>query len=80
MTTIIGIKISNRLDRAMEVQEVLTRYGCIIKTRIGLHEEKNGVCSPKGIVLLEIINDESAIDVEKELCDIEDIEIQQMRF
>ncbi len=80
MTTIIGIKISNRLDRAVEVQEVLTRYGCIIKTRLGLHEEKNGVCSPKGLIILEITDDNSAVDIAKELLDIDGIEIQQMKF
>lgn len=80
MTTIIGIKISNRLQSAIAVQEVLTQFGCIIKTRIGLHEEINGQCSPKGLILLEIINDEKAIDIANKLCDIEEIEIQQMKF
>lgn len=80
MTTIIGIKISNRLQSAISVQEVLTKFGCIIKTRIGLHEEINGQCSPKGLILLEIIDDKKAIDIANKLCDIEEIEIQQMKF
>lgn len=80
MTTIIGIKISNRLENAVSVQEILTKYGCIIKTRIGLHEEINGQCSPRGLILLEIINDEESIKIANELCDIEEIEIQQMKF
>lgn len=80
MTTIIGIKVSNRLESAVSVQEILTKYGCIIKTRIGLHEEINGRCSPKGLILLEIINDEESIKIANELCDIEEIEIQQMKF
>ncbi len=80
MTTIIGIKISNRLQSAISVQEVLTEFGCIIKTRIGLHEEINGQCSPKGLILLEIIDDKKAIDIANKLCDIEEIEIQQMKF
>ncbi len=80
MTTIIGIKVSNRLESAVSVQEILTKYGCIIKTRIGLHEEINGQCSPKGLILLEIINDEESIKIANELCDIEEIEIQQMKF
>ena len=80
MTTIIGIKVSNRLESAVSVQEILTKYGCIIKTRIGLHEEINGRCSPKGLILLEIINDEESIKITNELCDIEEIEIQQMKF
>ena len=33
MTTIVGIKTSNRIDNAAAVQQVLTKYGCIIKTR-----------------------------------------------
>lgn len=80
MTTIIGIKISNRLQSSIAVQEVLTKFGCIIKTRIGLHEEINGECSPKGLILLEIIDDKKAIDIANKLCDIEEIEIQQMKF
>ncbi len=80
MTTIIGIKISNRLQSAISVQEVLTDFGCIIKTRIGLHEEINGQCSPKGLILLEIIDDIKAVDIANRLCDIEEIEIQQMKF
>lgn len=80
MTTIIGIKISNRLESAVAVQGILTKYGCIIKTRIGLHEEINGQCSPKGLILLEIINDDASVEIANELCDIEEIEIQQMRF
>lgn len=80
MATIIGIKISNRLQSALAVQEILTEFGCIIKTRIGLHEEINGQCSPKGLILLEIINDSKAIEIANKLCDIEEIEIQQMVF
>lgn len=80
MTTIIGIKITNRLESAVSVQEILTKYGCIIKTRIGLHEEINGQCSAKGLILLEIINDISAVNIANELCDVDEIEIQQMKF
>lgn len=80
MTTIIGIKINNRVENAVQVQEILTKYGCIIKTRIGLHEEIHGQCSARGLILLEIIDDKASIDIANELCDIEDIEIQQMKF
>ena len=80
MTTIIGIKINNRVENAVQVQEILTKYGCIIKTRIGLHEEIHGQCSPRGLILLEIIDDKASVDIANELCDIEDIEIHQMKF
>ena len=80
MTTIIGIKVNNRLQNVLYVQEILTNFGCVIKTRIGLHEEINGQCSPKGLILLEIIDDLKAIEIANALCDIEEIEIQQMKF
>ncbi len=38
MTTIMGIKLDNRTQTAIEFQQILTNYGCSIKTRLGLHE------------------------------------------
>lgn len=86
MTTIIGIKVNNRMRSAIEVQNLLTKHGCSIKTRIGLHEgncqnnEHSLNCSHVGIILLEIVDDFVAEEITKELCDIENIEIQHMRF
>ena len=50
-TIIMGVSVDNRNDCAIEVQKLLTEYGCYIKTRLGLHEAEME-CSPKGIVLL----------------------------
>lgn len=80
MVTIIGIKLNNRIENAVEVQELLTRYGCYIKTRIGLHEEHHEGCSPCGLILLELTDDTKAQELGMELCDISGIEIQHMRF
>lgn len=80
MTTIIGIKVSNRLSSAAEVQSILTKFGCVIRTRIGLHNEVEGKCSPDGIILLEITKERDALETAKALCDIDGIEIQQMKF
>ena len=80
MTTIIGIKLLNRVAHAGEVQNVLTNFGCSIRTRIGLHKEAHGQCSPDGLILLEIPNDEEAVELVKQLCEIEGAEIQQMKF
>ena len=80
MTPIIGIKINNRLENAISVQEIFTQYVFLIKTRLGLHQEKTDKCSPTGLILLEIIDDKAAIDIANELCDIDEIEIQQIRF
>ena len=41
-TTIMGIVIDPRNTHAVDVQNILTRHGCIIKTRLGLHETSDG--------------------------------------
>lgn len=80
MTTIMGVRLDNRTQTAVAFQKVLTDFGCIIKTRLGLHDASASVCSPNGIILMEVINDEQAKEFERELCKIEGIEIQVMRF
>ena len=35
---VLGIHITNRLQKAAEVQKLFTEFGCNIKTRLGLHE------------------------------------------
>ena len=84
MTTIVGIKIQNRLDSAVCVQKILTEFGCIINTRIGLHENTSndcdGVCSGAGLILLEIIDDTKAQEMIFELNKINDIQIREMHF
>ena len=55
-TTIMGVKVSNREDAAVSVQKLLTEYGCIIKTRLGVHEAGN-MCSSNGTIILEFVSD-----------------------
>lgn len=80
MTTIMGIKLDNRHTNAVEFQKILTEFGCSIKTRIGLHEVTNNVCSPDGIILLEVIKNDESENLEKALRAIEGINIQLMQF
>ena len=58
MTTIFGIRLSDRINNSKAFQDILTKYGCIIKTRLGLHDMSCGVCSPYGIIILETVNNE----------------------
>ena len=58
MYTIMAIKLSPRNKIAPTVQEILTRYGCIIKVRLGLHEASVDACSAFGLILLELLGDE----------------------
>ncbi len=76
MTTIIGVKLTDRAESSLEFQQILTKYGCSIRTRIGLHHTENGVCTNNGIVLLDL--DENATDLIKELS--EHWEVKTMQF
>ena len=79
MTTILGIKLEERLSTAPQFQKILTDYGCVIKTRLGLHSQETN-CTPYGIILLELKDDVMLKDMETDLCKIENIEIQKMKF
>lgn len=79
MTTIIGIKLSDKLNNAVEFQKILTKFNCFIKIRLGINNS-NLFCSSKGIVLLQIEDNEKSIELEKELLEISGIELQRMIF
>ncbi len=56
MTAIIGISIENRKEESQKLQDILTKYGCFIKTRIGLHDMGEYKCLNYGIVLIEVVD------------------------
>lgn len=78
---ILGILIPNRVENAPQVQNVLTKFGCNIKTRLGLHETNEKTCSTSGLIVLELFGEEAAcIDLEKQLRAIKGIQVQKMLF
>lgn len=56
------VLVGKRRDSAVNVQEILTEYGCYIKTRLGLHEASESVCAEEGLILLELLNDKEKQD------------------
>lgn len=58
MFTIMAIKIDPRDAAAPKVQDILTKYGCIIQTRLGLHETSKNTCSNAGLVILNLLSEE----------------------
>lgn len=56
MTAIIGISVENRKEESLKLQEILTEYGCLIRTRIGLHEMGEYKCLNYGVVLIEVVD------------------------
>lgn len=78
---ILGIHVTNRLKNAVDVQKVFTDYGCNIKTRIGLHDVDENVCSPSGVVLIEFFGaDDEASAMMAKLNEVEGVQVQKMVF
>lgn len=80
MATIIGVKLNDRYTSSTKFQEILTEFGCFIKTRLGLHATDPNTCYPFGIIILEVIDDAKAKELLDKLCEIDGIELQQMVF
>ena len=51
---IMAILQENRVETATKVQEVLTRFGCNIRFRLGLHDAGIETCSNSGLILLQV--------------------------
>jgi len=78
---VLGICVTNRVEKATEVQKVLTECGCYIKTRLGLHEVNENLCAPGGLILLEVYGGDAAVaDMESKLKAIKGLQVQKMEF
>lgn len=51
---VLLVLIGKRKEAAVNLQKVLTAWGCIIKTRLGIHDGVLENCSEKGLLILEL--------------------------
>lgn len=56
--SILLILIGNRKDEAVKVQQILTGWGCMIKTRLGIHDGVLENCADSGLVILELVGED----------------------
>ena len=54
---IMIILVAKRKESADRVQKTLTGWGCLIKTRLGLHEGVLDSCTNSGLIMLELVGD-----------------------
>jgi hypothetical protein len=59
---LIGVKMDNRVANAQCFQETLTRNGCSIKTRLGMHEVDEETCATYGIIVLQPCGEKADIE------------------
>ncbi len=52
--TVLVMLMRNRRESALRVQKLLTDFGCIVKTRLGIHEPSSDKCSDTGLIILEL--------------------------
>jgi len=57
MKSFIVIVVNKRKKEAITVQKILTEWGCLIKTRLGLHEGVLDDCSEIGSIILEMVGE-----------------------
>jgi hypothetical protein len=60
--TILMVLISMRNENAVRVQKFLTEYGCLIKTRLGVHDTSPDKCSNYGLIIIELTGDKKEQD------------------
>jgi len=77
--TLLGIMVPRRDDLGISVQSILTTFGCVIRTRLGVNEVYFG--EPAGLIILELTGDvKQYISLERALRDIDDIAIGRICF
>lgn len=78
-TTILGVMVPRRDDLGPQVQALLTTYGCVIRTRLGVNEVYFG--EPAGLIILELAGDRSQYaSLERTLRELEEIAIGRICF
>ena len=58
---VVAFKLDSRVENAVAVQDVLTKHGCAIKARLGLHETSKDYCANFGVIILHCCGCENTI-------------------
>lgn len=74
---IVGVHIVDREMHAVKVQEIFTKNGLQIKTRLGLHDD---ICASNGLILLEMEDTPETCRMIDELGLIEGVDCKTMEF
>ena len=78
---VLGVQVTNRVEKILDVQKILTEYGCNIRTRLGMHEVSKKTCSPSGLLILDTFGNEAdVLTMEKKLRKIKGLVVRKMVF
>ncbi len=59
---VVAVMVDQRNETALNVQKILTGWGCMIRTRLGLHEGVLDNCTQTGLLILEMVGDSDKIE------------------
>ena len=56
--TIVAVIVKQRSETSINVQKILSAWGCMITTRLGLHEGVLDTCTQTGLIIVEMVGEE----------------------
>ena len=78
---VMSVLTNKRVENVNEMQRVLTESGCIIKTRLGIHDASEDYCSNEGLIILNLVGSEEEIaSLEEKLNEIPGIKAKTSRL
>lgn len=78
---VMSVLTNKRVENVNEMQRVLTESGCIIKTRLGIHDASEDFCSNEGLIILNLVGSEEEIaSLEQILNEIPGIKAKNSRL
>jgi len=78
--SLLIVHITDRVTDAPPVQEALSKFGDVIKTRIGLHEVGEEFSSPQGVLVLDIFGEAKAKQLQSAMSKISGVETKLVVF
>jgi hypothetical protein len=79
MKNIIIISVQHRKNVSSSVQDVLSEYGCLIKTRLGITDSTSKKCSQTGLIILEFLGNKREINLmSKKLSKIDGVTVKSV--
>ena len=77
---VLAVHVTDRMKKVPQVQKTLSQYGDVIRTRVGLHEVGKDYSAPGGILLLDVVLESKARELQKALDKIAGIETKLVVF
>ena len=77
---VLAVHVTDRMKKVPPVQKTLSQFGDVIRTRLGLHEVSKDYSSPGGILILEVVSESRARELQKALNKIKGIETKLVVF